>query len=313
MDLDTFPLYFNQVLNFLTFGSIILSLVMMLALYKKFKLPILKIGVILVAPSFFIVLTDIVTGFIYNIVSVEYLHISNTLVFYLCYSLSLYMYVYYIHKLLEIPFPTKMKALFLTISIIHALDFIRKIATDDLYNRDITNFLTVPVLGYILYLLNKYKNKITVPELKRFTSFFSVSVIGATIWVVVNFVLFRVLNTPFVIVHISDSYNIVYLAWCCMIIYTLISYFFRPSNKEVPQVTGNNSFAEYFQLSKRQQEVALYVIDGHTSKEISETLHISQQTVKNYIYEIYRKANVKNKIDFINAVQKISTWHQKVQ
>lgn len=53
-------------------------------------------------------------------------------------------------------------------------------------------------------------------------------------------------------------------------------------------------------LTSRELEIAKHVCEGKTNKEIAEVLFISQNTVRNHIYNIYKKVGVKNKIELIN-------------
>jgi DNA-binding NarL/FixJ family response regulator len=50
-----------------------------------------------------------------------------------------------------------------------------------------------------------------------------------------------------------------------------------------------------FQLTLREVELARLVAKGHSNKEISESLAISQQTVKNHIRSIYKKLGIANR------------------
>src|SRR5215813_1997509 len=50
-------------------------------------------------------------------------------------------------------------------------------------------------------------------------------------------------------------------------------------------------------LSKREQEILQWVIDGHTYHDIASKLFISMATVKTHIYHIYEKLHVNNKIE----------------
>lgn len=52
-------------------------------------------------------------------------------------------------------------------------------------------------------------------------------------------------------------------------------------------------------LSKREKEIAELIIEGHSNSYISEMLHISSSTVKNHVYNIYKKLNIKNRYEFI--------------
>lgn len=55
-------------------------------------------------------------------------------------------------------------------------------------------------------------------------------------------------------------------------------------------------------LTNREKEIVDYVVIGLSYKEIGEKLFISANTVKNHVYNIYKKVNVKNKVELINLV-----------
>ncbi len=68
-----------------------------------------------------------------------------------------------------------------------------------------------------------------------------------------------------------------------------------------PEVLGR-FFADY-KISKREEEVIRHLCEGKTNKEISEALFISLQTVKDHVYRIYQKTDVKNRVQLINLIQ----------
>jgi DNA-binding NarL/FixJ family response regulator len=51
----------------------------------------------------------------------------------------------------------------------------------------------------------------------------------------------------------------------------------------------------YNQLSHRNREILIHVMRGYSNEEIADTLHLSNQTVKNYLSVIYSTLNVKNR------------------
>lgn len=53
-------------------------------------------------------------------------------------------------------------------------------------------------------------------------------------------------------------------------------------------------------ISKREREVLLLVLAGKSNREIEEALFISYHTVKNHIYNLYQKLEVKNRYQLIN-------------
>lgn len=72
------------------------------------------------------------------------------------------------------------------------------------------------------------------------------------------------------------------------------------------QTTGTQAMKQFLaehKISKREEEVIQLLCDGKTNKEISETLFISLQTVKDHIYRIFQKTDVKNRIQLINLIQ----------
>ena len=57
-----------------------------------------------------------------------------------------------------------------------------------------------------------------------------------------------------------------------------------------------------FSLSKREQEIAVLVADGASNKEIAAKLNISAMTVKNHIYNIYKKTDANSRVDLVNIL-----------
>ena len=70
-------------------------------------------------------------------------------------------------------------------------------------------------------------------------------------------------------------------------------------------VDALSRFVEEYKISRREEEVIRELCAGKTNKEIAETLFISLQTVKDHIYRIYLKADVKNRVQLINLIQSL--------
>lgn len=62
-------------------------------------------------------------------------------------------------------------------------------------------------------------------------------------------------------------------------------------------------FLEEHNISNREEEVIRHLSAGKSNKEISDALFISLQTVKDHIYRIYQKTDVKNRVQLINLIQ----------
>lgn len=52
-------------------------------------------------------------------------------------------------------------------------------------------------------------------------------------------------------------------------------------------------------LSKREAEVAALVSDGFTNREVAEQLHLSECTVKNYIFKIFEKLGISTRVELV--------------
>jgi two-component system nitrate/nitrite response regulator NarL len=67
----------------------------------------------------------------------------------------------------------------------------------------------------------------------------------------------------------------------------------RPAPARLVNAKGQNL------LSKRQSEIVALVADGRSNREISEVLHLSEHTVKNYMLRIFDKLGVSNRVEVI--------------
>ena len=61
----------------------------------------------------------------------------------------------------------------------------------------------------------------------------------------------------------------------------------------------NLVFKEY-NISKREEEIARLILNGKSNKEIEEALFISYSTVKNHIYNLYKKFDIKNRHQLVH-------------
>ena len=60
-----------------------------------------------------------------------------------------------------------------------------------------------------------------------------------------------------------------------------------------------------YDLTKREQEIFNLLMDGKSNKEIEEELFISSKTVRNHIYNIFKKTGVNNRAKFAIFIQKL--------
>jgi len=62
-------------------------------------------------------------------------------------------------------------------------------------------------------------------------------------------------------------------------------------------------FLARYKITKREEEVIRELCSGKSNREISQSLFISLQTVKDHVYRIYQKTDVRNRVQLINLIQ----------
>jgi DNA-binding CsgD family transcriptional regulator len=75
-----------------------------------------------------------------------------------------------------------------------------------------------------------------------------------------------------------------------------------PSLQRIPPAAMEQFLARY-KITKREEEVIRELCSGKSNREISESLFISLQTVKDHVYRIYQKTDVRNRVQLINLIQ----------
>jgi len=62
-------------------------------------------------------------------------------------------------------------------------------------------------------------------------------------------------------------------------------------------------FSAAFNITKREEEVVRQVLAGKTNREIADSLFITVQTVKDHLYRVFQKADVRSRVQLINLVR----------
>jgi DNA-binding CsgD family transcriptional regulator len=102
-----------------------------------------------------------------------------------------------------------------------------------------------------------------------------------------------------------------YLLYKSVVIYilNLVSLFKLTSFVQsiFPQETGpvvmgvsREPMFQKYKLTQREQEVVRMICSGKSSKDIETELFLSPHTIKEYIYRIYKKTGVKNRVQMVN-------------
>ena len=94
-----------------------------------------------------------------------------------------------------------------------------------------------------------------------------------------------------------------YLAWNLLSMSAAIR-LFRPGDEATPVLQSvPEERARALGLSAREMEMALMIARGLANKEIAAELGISPATVRTHIYNLYRKANARSRVELLNRLR----------
>ncbi|PKM94021.1 MAG: hypothetical protein CVU84_11160 [Firmicutes bacterium HGW-Firmicutes-1] len=65
-------------------------------------------------------------------------------------------------------------------------------------------------------------------------------------------------------------------------------------------------YLSQFDITERELEIVKFVLEGFGNQDIGDKLFISPNTVKNHIYNIYRKMGIKNRYELMSNIAKIN-------
>lgn len=80
----------------------------------------------------------------------------------------------------------------------------------------------------------------------------------------------------------------------------------KSSNTQVFEEVPVEKFDLFFEeedFTEREREIIILLYKGKSNKAIEEELFISLQTVKNYVSKIYKKLNIKNRLELVNFLR----------
>ncbi|MGR6837108.1 response regulator [Syntrophomonas erecta] len=69
----------------------------------------------------------------------------------------------------------------------------------------------------------------------------------------------------------------------------------RVANRLVRELTRADKKQDMVRLTRREKDVLILLVKGHTNKEMADIMFISEKTVKNHLTSIFRKLGVKDR------------------
>jgi DNA-binding CsgD family transcriptional regulator len=100
-----------------------------------------------------------------------------------------------------------------------------------------------------------------------------------------------IILTPFIILILN-----------ALSVYFALKYFFLAPGERTAPLAPDDSFFKKYDISKREKDVCLLLLEGCTYMEIGEKLFISKATVKTHINRIYSKTGVSRREELTSLV-----------
>ena len=213
------------------------------------------------------------------------------------------------HHLNEVPYEKTRNIIFGVISI---LAFLLNIFSLRIYDseRIINNLSYIRIFGLniqkiVFILLNIYTliigfshyNKIKSEERKKSLRYIIIAVLIFLPGIAVDMIEPRIFPISF--------FPILYIFFGILIISYIIKFYFEHINfseSEIPE----DGFFKKFDISPREKEVLLLILEGFSNKKICDKLFISLSTVKTHITSIFQKLNVKSRFELITYIKRAS-------
>jgi len=303
-------IFFFHILSFLVgFTGIILSVLT----YVKYRISIIKSYTIFIIALTIIVLGQAITS--YNMINIVQSSSLNTIL-----NISSYVGVGFIIYFLPL----------------FAYEFVKKKWT----SRKKVFFqvaMLLPIFSLIIYYITPYKNLMNILS----SSILFLVIFYALVFMCLNykdiktkykkrvlkiFLTITILFLPYMYLDARSeqipilsklfpygllSLPIFYMLWNLLSMYFAVKYFKYViyesndlnSQKDIEEVQNKQTeFFEKFNITNREKEIILLLIKGDSYNQLAEELSISLTTVKTHVHNIYRKAEVKNKIQLINLI-----------
>ena len=121
--------------------------------------------------------------------------------------------------------------------------------------------------------------------------------LGIIIVCVLSFFLIFFIIHAFVPAFTLDTFPLFYLLLTVQLISFGWKHFLRSNIDKV--LNMEKHFIEKYKITNREQEIIQLIQAGHTNSYISKQLYISEKTVANHLYNIYKKLNITSRFELI--------------
>lgn len=306
--------FFVHVISFM-FGCVTIAL--SLLSYLKYKSRLVKYFTLFLISMLAILMERTITY--YQLVSVldgEYLSVILWVVSCLGSGLLLYALPLFTYELLQMKVSERRKTIFSLLAFLPIISLVLYYTLP--YKIMVLNIINLIIFITLLYCLSLgiiLIKSVKLPQIRKVIKTFLI-IFG--LWLPLMFMDFRLQTVPAfqrVFPYGLLSLPIFYLAWNSLTLYFGYRYLDVFVNSLVDKVPTDlseeiieedaleNAFFERYKFTNREREVIQLLVKGYSYKMISEELVISFTTARTHVYNIYQKANVKNKIELTNLMR----------
>lgn len=303
-------IFLFHIISFLVgFTGIILSNLA----YVKFKTKIIKFySIFMISLTIILLEQTFISYEIINLLDYFWLNVILNMVEYLAVGVMIYFLPLFIHEFAEFQWTSKKKAFFQTTALFpicslflyYALPYKRVVT---ILSSSVLFLVIVYCLGLSIINFRKIKVDITKRVLKTFLT------------ITIIFLPYMYLDArleqikslrdifPYGLLSVPTFYLLINL----VSIYWGLKYFKTNLDGETsslikePLIEVKNKqeqFLEKINFTNREKELIVLLMKGYTYNQLAEELIISLATVKTHVYNIYRKAGVKNKIELFHLI-----------
>ena len=185
--------------------------------------------------------------------------------------------------------------------IIYPVSMMVYFITDRVLFSDIGDILLLSmIISTILRLLPK-KNEAMNPHYRNIGNVVCVLLsVFLPLFVLDVFIDIPIRNVNDLFYDISIFLLMFYIAWNVVNALYIVPQF----NLAFPQknIICSDQKMEMYQLSRREKEIAGLICNGLSNKEIAVQLDISTMTVKNHVYNIFKKTGAANRVELLNLL-----------
>lgn len=281
--------------------------------YIKYKTKVIKYYSIFMIALTIILLEQTFTSYeIINLLDYLWLNVILNMVEYLAAGFMIYFLPLFIHEFAEFEWTSKKKAFFQAAALfpvcslfLYYLLSYKKLIT--ILASSVLFLVIVYCIGLLTINFQKIKDQSKKMVLKIFLSitiiFFPYMYLDTRVEQIISLKV----AFPYGLLSVPTFYILINL----ISIYCGFKYFKVNLDRETSSVTKDSlpevekkqeKFFEKINLTNREKELVVLLMKGYTYNQLAEELVISLATVKTHVYNIYRKAEVKNKIELFNLI-----------